>query len=92
MMYEIKTITIYFYNSFYNGYCLCHVPCVIFFLLFLFLFFLYERIFYLQETIYRIVNSKRKHQNELLRIASLCACTCCVPISDRHTKCKCTVK
>ena len=92
-MHEIKTTTIYFYYSFYNGYCLCHVPCVNFFLLFLFLFFfLYERIFYLQETIYRIVNSKRKHQNELLRIASLCACTCCVPISDRHTKCKCTVK
>ena len=92
-MHEIKTMTIYFYNSFYNGYCLCHVPCVNFFLLFLFLFlFLYERIFYLQETIYRIVNSKRKHQNELLRIASLCACTRCVPISDRHTKCKCTVK
>ena len=58
MMQEIKTMTIYFYNSFYNGYCLCHVPCVIFFLLFLFLLFLHERIFYLQETIYRIVNSK----------------------------------
>ena len=49
-----KTMTIYFYNSFYNGYCLCHVRCVNFLLLFLFLFlflFLYERIFYLQETI-----------------------------------------
>ena len=84
-MHEIKTMTIYFYNSFYNGYCLCHVPCVNFFLLFNF-FFTYERIFYLQETIYRIVYSKRKHQNELRRIASLCTCTRCVPISDRHTK------
>ena len=86
MMHEIKTMTIYFYNSFYNGYCSCHVPCVNFFLLSLFLFFMYERIFYLQETIYRIANSKRKHQHEMLSIASLWACTRCVPISNRHTK------
>ena len=51
-MQEIKTMTIYFYNSFYNGYCLCHIRCVNFLLLFCFCFcFLYERIFYLQETI-----------------------------------------
>ena len=60
-------------------------PLCEFFLAFLF-FFMYERIFYLQETIYRIVYSKRKHQNELRSIASLCTCTRCVPISDRHTK------
>ena len=140
-MHEIKTMAIYFYNSFYNGYCLCHVPCVrlravslfswsieqnardtqmttqhsraralpllnlkkkrdcsqftlvlIFSCFFYFCFFMYERIFYLQETIYRIAYSKRKHQDELLRIASLSTCTRCVPIYDRHTKCKCTVK
>ena len=32
--------------------------CEFFLAFFVFVFFLYERIFYLQETIYRIVNSK----------------------------------
>ena len=70
MMHEIKTMTIYFYNSFYNGYCLCHVPCVIFFLLFLFLFFFFVRTNFLSPGNY-LQNSKLKKKTSE-RVAQNC--------------------